>query len=738
MTDELEHLKQALDVTQPEPDKAARRRAIGAAMDAFDQEFADARQGSAAPTRPSRQRASWFARLFGGRAMKLTYRRLNPVLLGGASLATIAVALIVAYDLPQKKPEPQQFGLADRENYEVPALSTEGFVGGSAGNRSDSQRAGEIAANERPAASDPARALAPQSLTEGNDGAYATHRGAGSLVAKDEDARLRSELSAAPEPSFEEREADRSSVAVGNAMPVPVEQKAQAEALQPSVAMKTAKQVDRLSQTKGDTVSAPTYQDQGRDRFAEIEANPVKVVTEEPVSTFSIDVDTASYSFVRRSLMQGILPQKDAVRVEEMVNYFSYDYPLPESRETPFRADVQIMPTPWNEGTQLMRIGIQGYELAEAEKPRANLVFLIDSSGSMNAPDKLPLLLNSFRLLIDSLDPDDTVAIVTYAGSAGTVLEPTKVAEAGKILAALERLHAGGSTAGAEGIRQAYRLAEQSFDAEGVNRVILATDGDFNVGITDLEELKGFVERKRKTGVFLSVLGFGQGNLNDELMQILAQNGNGQAAYIDTLNEARKALVEEAGSTLFPIAKDVKIQIEFNPAMVAEYRLIGYETRMLRREDFNNDKVDAGEIGSGHRVTALYEVTPVGSSARLVDQSRYQPVTEQEVNPNEYAFLKIRHKAPDSDTSELITTPITRAMVVEPGEDRARETRFAAAVAGFGQLLRGGRHMGDFSYDDVAALAQGAKGDDPYGYRTEFVNLVRLARSAAALEPLKQ
>jgi len=461
------------------------------------------------------------------------------------------------------------------------------------------------------------------------------------------------------------------------------------------------------------------------------------VTAEEPVSTFSIDVDTASYSFVRRALMQGVLPQKDAVRVEEMVNYFPYDYPLPESRETPFRADVQIMPTPWNPGTRLMRIGIQGYALAEAEKPRANLVFLIDSSGSMNAPDKLPLLLNSFRLLLDSLDPDDTVAIVTYAGSAGTVLEPTKVSDAGRILAALERLHAGGSTAGAEGIRQAYRLAEQSFDAEGVNRVILATDGDFNVGITDIDELKGFVERKRETGVFLSVLGFGQGNLNDALMQVLAQNGNGQAAYIDTLSEARKALVEEAGSTLFPIARDVKIQIEFNPAAVAEYRLIGYETRMLRREDFNNDRVDAGEIGSGHRVTALYEITPVGSPARAMDDLRYQPAATPEANPSEYAWLKIRYKAPEGGASRLTETAVTRAAEVDPGEDRARETRFAAAVAGFGQLLRGGRHMGDFSYDDVAALAQGAKGDDPFGYRAEFVNLVRLAKTAAALEPLK-
>ncbi len=487
----------------------------------------------------------------------------------------------------------------------------------------------------------------------------------------------------------------------------------------------------------------PGYQDQGRDNFAEIDPNPVKVTAEEPVSTFSIDVDTASYSFMRAALMQGVLPQKDAVRVEEMINYFPYAYEGPSSRETPFRADVQILPTPWNSQTRLMRIGIKGYALAADEKPRANLVFLIDTSGSMNAPDKLPLLINSFRLLLDSLDADDTVAIVTYAGSAGTVLEPTKVAEAGKILAALEQLHSGGSTAGAEGIRQAYRLAEQSFDPQGVNRVILATDGDFNVGITDMDELQGFVERKRETGVMLSVLGFGRGNYNDALMQALAQNGNGQAAYIDTLSEARKALVEEAGSTLFPIAKDVKIQIEFNPATVAEYRLIGYETRLLAREDFNNDRVDAGEIGSGHTVTALYEITPVGSAARLVDDLRYQgaagqEANTQEANTEEYAFLKIRYKAPGGDVSTLIETPVTRAAEVDAGDTGSQETRFAAAVAGFGQLLRGGRHMGDFSYDDVVALANGAKGDDPFGYRAEFVNLVRLAKSAAALEPLRR
>ena len=474
-------------------------------------------------------------------------------------------------------------------------------------------------------------------------------------------------------------------------------------------------------------------QEQGRDRFEEITANQVKLTEEEPVSTFSIDVDTASYSFMRQALTRGVLPQKDAIRIEELINYFPYDYAPPEDRETPFASHVTVMPTPWNDGTQLLRIGIQGYELTDAEKPRSNLVFLLDTSGSMNSPDKLPLLIQSFEMLVSSLSPEDTVSIVVYAGSAGTVLEPTKVAEKGKIQDALQRLRAGGSTAGGEGIRQAYRLAEQNFDAEGINRVILATDGDFNVGITNPAELQDFVERKRDTGVYLSVLGFGRGNYNDQLMQTLAQNGNGNAAYIDTIEEAQKTLVDEASSTLFPIAQDVKIQVDFNPNVVAEYRLIGYETRLLNREDFNNDKVDAGEIGAGHSVTALYEITQVGSDARLLGPSRYS-VSEAEssadVHADEYAFLKIRYKQPGATASNLIERPITKADETEPDT----EARFAAAVAGFGQLLRGGRYTGNFTYNDVIDLALNARGEDPYGYRSGFVRLVRLAKTAAALE----
>ena len=478
----------------------------------------------------------------------------------------------------------------------------------------------------------------------------------------------------------------------------------------------------------------------GRDRFADFDANPVKVVSEEPVSTFSIDADTASYSFVRMSLQLGGLPRHDAVRVEEMINYFPYGYAVPEDRLRPFAVHVSLMPSPWNDATRLMRIGIKGNMPPRDAPPQANLVFLIDTSGSMNRPNKLPLLVDSLKLLLEALAPEDRVAIVTYAGSAGTVLEPTPVAERAKIAAALDRLQARGSTAGAEGLRQAYLLAKQHYVKDGVNRVILATDGDFNVGITDLEALESYIARERASGVFLSVLGFGQGNYNDELAQRLAQNGNGNAAYIDSLSEAHKVLVQEATSTLFPIAKDVKIQVEFNRAAVSEYRLIGYETRMLKREDFANDKVDAGEIGAGHTVTALYEVTPAGSGAERVPARRYQakaPAPET-VYTGEIAFVRIRYKLPDSDTSAEIIRPVTSADASRDLASAPRDARFAAAVAGFGQLLLGGRYTEKFGYDDVIKLAEGARGKDPFGYRAEFIRLVRMAKSKSTrtMEPL--
>lgn len=480
-----------------------------------------------------------------------------------------------------------------------------------------------------------------------------------------------------------------------------------------------------------------------KERFEKFIPNPFKQVSAEPVSTFSSDVDTASYSFVRKTINNGRLPNPSAVRVEEMINYFTYNYPQATDRSQPFQPTVTVTDSPWAEGRKLMHIGIKGYELDKASL-RSNLVFLLDVSGSMNSRDKLPLVKSSMKMLLDSLHPDDTVSIVTYAGSTGVVLQPTKARNSTRIINAMNNLRAGGGTAGAAGIELAYQLAEQNFNENAVNRVILATDGDFNVGITDRNELKRYVERKREKGIFLSVLGFGQGNYNDHMMQTLAQNGNGVAAYIDTLQEARKVLVEEASSALFPIAKDVKFQVEFNPAAVAEYRLIGYETRALKREDFNNDKIDAGDIGAGHTVTAIYEFVPVGSNARTIDPLRYGAQQERVVAPtepaNEYAFLKIRYKLPMENKSKLITTPVSinawAAMErIECAEYEdcvqsvSNDTRFATAVAAFGQILKGGEHTGDFSYDDIISLAQSGKGADKFGYRAEFINLVRMAKS---------
>jgi len=467
-----------------------------------------------------------------------------------------------------------------------------------------------------------------------------------------------------------------------------------------------------------------------RERFAEFKTNPVRAAATDPVSTFSIDVDTASYSFMRRSLKEGFLPQADTVRVEEMINYFPYDWQGPSDASTPFNSTVTVMPTPWNQHTKLMHVAIKGYDVQAAEQPRANLVFLIDVSGSMNAPDKLPLLQSAFRLLVTKLNPEDTVSIVTYAGEAGPVLEPTKVSERAKILSAIDKLQPGGTTAGEAGIKEAYSLAQESFVQGGVNRVMLATDGDFNVGQTDDDDLKRLIEDKRKSGVFLSVFGFGRGNLNDQMMQEVAQNGNGTAAYIDTLAEAEKVLVEESSSTLFPIAKDVKIQVEFNPAAVSEYRLIGYETRALNTEDFNNDRVDAGEIGSGHSVTAIYEITPKGSPAQTIDDLRYGEASTQNggiANADEYAFVKIRYKLPTEDVSKLITTPVTKTNEVSSFDAANADQRFSVAVAAFGQKLRGTDQVASYGYDDITRIATAARGTDPFGYRSEFLSLVRLA-----------
>jgi len=477
------------------------------------------------------------------------------------------------------------------------------------------------------------------------------------------------------------------------------------------------------------------------DKFAQFDESAIKLVSDEPVSTFSIDVDTVSYAYIRRALREGRLPDPASVRIEEMINYFSYAYEAPKSVENAFAPQMEIVPSPWNNANQLLRIGIEGYVPPANERAPVNLVFLIDSSGSMDASDKLPLLKRALALALDQLNENDQVSIVTYAGAAGMVLAPTSASDKVTILAALNNLYPGGSTAGAAGIELAYDLAEQASVEGSINRVLLATDGDFNVGISTEEELKRFIEIKRQSGTFLSVLGFGTGNLNDALMQTLAQNGNGSAYYIDSFSEARKVLGEEIGATLTTIAKDVKIQVEFNPAFVSQYRLIGYETRALAREDFNNDKVDAGEIGAGSSVTALYELTPVGAQNPLIDPLRYGETVAMDggqvdvapVSANEIGFFRLRYKAPDGDVSKLLETAITPDMVKEQMSEASIDTRFAVAVAAFGQKLRRSSYQGNMTYAQIRQLALEARGEDKNGYRAEFLQLVDLAAAISGI-----
>ncbi len=467
-----------------------------------------------------------------------------------------------------------------------------------------------------------------------------------------------------------------------------------------------------------------------RENYHHFDGNPVTRVAESPVSTFSIDVDTGSYSNVRRMLNAGQLPTRDAVRIEELVNYFDYSYPAPDSVDMPFQVTTETGPNPWKKNTRLLHIGIKGYQVERADIPAANLVFLIDVSGSMQSPDKLELLKKGMKLLVKQLRPQDRVSIVVYAGASGVVLEPTPGDQTFKITQALDKLTAGGSTNGAAGIRLAYEVAQSAYIKEGVNRILLATDGDFNVGTTNFEQLIDLVETRRDSGIGLSTLGFGTGNYNDHLAEQLANKGNGMHAYIDTLNEANKVLVNQLSSTLLTIAKDVKIQLEFNPAVVSEYRLIGYENRQLRREDFNNDKIDAGEIGAGHTVTALYEITLAGSGSERINLLRYSDNRSTKRNhSNELALLRLRYKQPDSDTSQLIEAPVFKKSVKASLEQTTARYRFAAAVAGFGQQLRGSEYLEGFNYDAVLQLARGSRGGDPNGYRGEFIQLVQLARS---------
>ncbi len=488
----------------------------------------------------------------------------------------------------------------------------------------------------------------------------------------------------------------------------------------------------RRDMLKGQHLMSPSPQLEPTDRenYAHFDNNPLKRVSDAPLSTFSIDVDTGAYSNIRRMLNNGRMPRKDAVRVEEMINYFPYAYAKPSEKIPPFSVHTHLQASSWNAKKHVLHIGIQGYAIDNKERPAANLVFLLDVSGSMNSTDKLGLLKSALKMLSQNLSEQDKVTIVVYAGAAGLVLPTTAGNNTAKINQALDQLQAGGSTNGGQGIELAYSSAEAAFIKGGINRILLATDGDFNVGNVNFEGLKDMVARKRENGVSLTTLGFGTGNYNDHLMEQLADVGNGHYAYIDTLNEARKVLVEQINSTLFTIASDVKIQIEFNPAQVSEYRLIGYENRALKDEDFDNDKVDAGEIGAGHQVTAIYELALSGAGAESLPTLRYQQKDKEKPADShdfkqELAFLRLRYKAPGESKSRLIETPISTAMT----EGNNPEVDFANAVAAFGQLLRGGEYLGEFSYVQIADLARKGRGEDTFGYRAEFINLIELAKA---------
>lgn len=468
---------------------------------------------------------------------------------------------------------------------------------------------------------------------------------------------------------------------------------------------------------------AMEYRAEPREEYQNLPDNPVHSVAQTPVSTFSVDVDTGSYANVRRFLNQGRLPPEGAVRLEEMVNYFPYDYALPTDG-SPFGVTTEVASTPWNPSTRLLRIGIKASERAVAELAPANLVFLVDVSGSMDRREGLPLVKSTLKLLVDQLRDQDRVSLVVYAGESRVVLKPTSGRDKAKIRNAIDQLTAGGSTAGASGIELAYQMAREGFIDQGINRILLATDGDFNVGISDFDSLKQMAADQRKSGVSLTTLGFGVDNYNEHLMEQLADAGDGNYAYIDNLREARKVLVEQLSSTLAVVARDVKLQVEFNPAQVSEYRLLGYENRALKREDFNNDKVDAGEIGAGHTVTALYEIVPKGTKGWL-EPLRYTSAPAAEGNAAELAMLRVRYKPAAGGSSRLIEHPINNAR-----HAASDDLRFASAVAAFAQQLKGdGRYTGSMSLKDTATLARSARGDDPYGLRNEFVQLVELAQS---------
>ena len=474
--------------------------------------------------------------------------------------------------------------------------------------------------------------------------------------------------------------------------------------------------------------------EENTEKYQKTETNSVKSVGQEPISTFSIDVDMGSYTNVRRFLTEGSLPPKDAVRVEEMVNYFDYQYPNPTSAH-PFSVNTETVDSPWQANAKVIRIGIKAKDIDSKQLPPANLVFLVDVSGSMSDNNKLALVKKTLKLLTEQLRSQDQVTLITYADGEKMILEPTSGSNKSKILAAIDTLEAGGATAGEQAIQMAYKSAQKSFVKNGINRILLATDGDFNVGVTDFDTLKNMVAEKRKSGISLSTFGYGSGNYDEQLMEQLADAGDGNYSYIDNEKEAKKVLQRQLSSTLATVAQDVKIQVEFNPATVKEYRLIGYENRVLKNEDFNNDKVDAGDIGAGHTVTALYEIIPVGQKGWLSD-SRYANATALGKNAKEYAFVNLRYKQPGQSQSILLSQPI--AVGSKALNQASADTRFALAVAAYGQQLRSPEYNAAMQWNDIIDLAQSAQKQDAFGLRAEFVDLIKKAKKLSSNQPIQK
>ena len=724
--DDFDRLTRALR-TPPPPDKGAREAALKLAMENFDR-----LQGSAAVSRPMSESQQGF---WTGVRNMLNFLSSRQMLAATTSVAALCIGVVLTQtvwrDGPQggKGPNLQVPADAPAKPAQPPAGDADATAALVEEQRAAAPQRDQPVANALPApapagtapvATTPPPPAPPPLATIATEAAPATTAPATDMLAEAPvpSARPAAKMKAGRTEGTVERK--RATIASGIA-----EADAGAAASGLIADQTAAPEPEAMGYAAPADEATLQPAEPDTEAFPQAAPNPVKVTAEEPVSTFSIDVDTASYAIVRSSLMAGVLPAPEEVRIEEMVNYFPYEYPAPEAGEAPFRATVTVMPAPWNDGRRLVQIGLQGRLPALEDRPPLNLVFLVDTSGSMDEPNRLPLLKQSLGLVLPQLRMGDQVAIVAYAGSAGLVLPATEAGDKRAILASLDQLAAGGSTAGAEGLELAYKVAEDMTRTGEVSRILLATDGDFNVGVSDPEGLEAYVAKKRATGTYLSVLGFGRGNLDDATMQAIAQAGNGTAAYIDTLQEARKVLVDQLSGALFPIADDVKIQVEWNPATVAEYRLIGYETRALAREDFNNDRVDAGEIGAGHSVTAIYEVTAPGSPALSVNPRRYgeagaAPVT----GSDELGFLRLRWKAPGETTSALIEVPITPDMA-----PAGADARFAAAVAGFGQLLTGGTYLGDWGWDQAIALALEGRGEDAFGYRAEAVSLMRLARA---------